>query len=260
VSRAEKHPSDEGKYQSTFDSYGHGVGKGKSRAAVYKHYKKINGDFVKPAHSKEGKSGDFVKESKPKKEKSDDFVKDDSDDFVKDDSDDFTKTSSFSDISWLSDEDLDGIDPTIPKPIRALAAGDVAGMSAAQRATQTQLINWGFIGIDRGLTHWGRGVTGHEEWTIQRHPMDYEAMTGATQHLMDENGVSINLNPTLVWATVMSAAYVPPVSYVARNSDKTKRRLFFKRIGGFFRNPFKALRRRRIADVEDNRRVPIQAE
>ena len=252
VSRAEKHPSDEGKYQSTFDSYGHGVGKGKSRAAVYKHYKKINVDFVKEEKPKKEKSDDFVKEEKPKKEKSDDFVNDESDDY--------TKTSSFSDISWLSDEDLDGIDPTIPKPIRALAAGDVAGMSAAQRATQTQLINWGFIGIDRGLTHWGRGVTGHEEWTIQRHPMDYEAMTGATQHLMDENGISINLNPTLVWATVMSAAYVPPVSYVARNSDKTKRRLFFKRIGGFFRNPFKALRRRRIADVENNSRVVIQAE
>ncbi len=252
MSRAERHPSDTNKYQSTFDSYGHGEGNGKSRAAVYKHYKKINTDFVQPKE----KETDFVKSKVKDSEKS----KEKETDFVKLEEDDYTKSANFSDISWLTDEELDGIEPTIPRPIRALAAGDVAGMSAAQRATQTQLINWGFIGIDRGLTHWGRGVTGHEEWTVERHPMDYEAMTGATQHLMDENGVSINLNPTLVWATVMSAAYVPPVSYVARNSDKVKRRMFFKRIGTFLRNPIKALRRRKVEDVQSNHRSPIQAE
>ena len=133
-------------------------------------------------------------------------------------------------------------------------------MSAAQRATQTQLINWGFMGIDRGLTHWGRGVTGHEEWGVTRHPTDYEAMTGATQHLMDENGISINLNPTLVWATVMSAAYVPPVTYVARNSDKTRRKMFFRNIGSFLRNPMKALRRRRVQNEQNDRRDTIQTE
>ena len=39
MSRIEDHPSDEGKYQSTFDSYGHGEGNGKSKTAIYKHYK-----------------------------------------------------------------------------------------------------------------------------------------------------------------------------------------------------------------------------
>ena len=42
MSKVQKHPTDEGKYQSTFDEYGHGEGNGKSRAAVYKHYAKIN--------------------------------------------------------------------------------------------------------------------------------------------------------------------------------------------------------------------------
>ena len=41
MSKAEKHPDDEGKYQSTFDNYGHGKGNGKSRASIYKHHKKF---------------------------------------------------------------------------------------------------------------------------------------------------------------------------------------------------------------------------
>jgi len=246
MGRAEKHPTDIGKYQSTYDTYGHGEGKGKSRAAVYKNYKKINLDFVQSGNDSTSKVTQKLTNDEESVEESVE--------------DDYTKTDQFQDISWLSDDELGEIIPTIPKPIRALAAGDVAGMSAAQRATQTQLINWGFMGIDRGLTHWGRGVTGHEEWGVTRHPTDYEAMTGATQHLMDENGLSINLNPTLVWATVMSAAYVPPVTYVARNSDKTKRRMFFKNIGNFLRNPMKALRRRRVQYEQNDRRDTIQAE
>ncbi len=245
MGRAEKHPTDEGKYQSTFDTYGHGEGQGKSRAAVYKHYKKNSETITQ-------------KLSKNEKVEEEDYTKTDLNEKVEEE--DYTKTDQFSDISWLSDEELDAIMPTIPKPIRALAAGDVAGMSAAQRATQTQLINWGFMGIDRGLTHWGRGVTGHEEWSVTRHPTDYEAMTGATQHLMDENGISINLNPTLVWATVMSAAYVPPVTYVARNSDKTRRKMFFRNIGSFLKNPMKALRRRRVQHEQNDRRDTIQTE
>ena len=46
MSKVEKHPYDEGKYQSTFDDYGHGKGNGKSRNAIYKHAKKLeNLDF-----------------------------------------------------------------------------------------------------------------------------------------------------------------------------------------------------------------------
>ena len=37
MGQVEKHPTDEGKYQSTVDEYGHGPGNGKSRSAVYKH-------------------------------------------------------------------------------------------------------------------------------------------------------------------------------------------------------------------------------
>ena len=50
MSKVEPHPTDKGKFQSTFDDYGHGKGNGKSRNAIYKHAKKIEKitDFVKP--------------------------------------------------------------------------------------------------------------------------------------------------------------------------------------------------------------------
>jgi len=38
MSRVQPHPTDEGRFQSTFDTYGHGKGNGKSRSMVYKHY------------------------------------------------------------------------------------------------------------------------------------------------------------------------------------------------------------------------------
>ena len=47
MSKVKPHPTDKGKYQSTFDKYGHGKGNGKSRAAVYKHYKKsVTSDMI----------------------------------------------------------------------------------------------------------------------------------------------------------------------------------------------------------------------
>jgi len=100
MGRAEKHPTDEGKYQSTFDTYGHGEGQGKSRAAVYKHFKK-NSETV------------TQKLSKNEKVEEDDYTKTDLNEKVEED--DYTKTDQFSDISWLSDEELDAIMPSISR-------------------------------------------------------------------------------------------------------------------------------------------------
>ena len=40
--KAVPHPTDPDKWMSNFDEYGHGEGNGKSRNAIYKHFKKIN--------------------------------------------------------------------------------------------------------------------------------------------------------------------------------------------------------------------------
>jgi len=219
---AEKHPKDKNKYQSTFDNYGHGKGNGKSRAAVYKHHKKFvkeNSDFVKP----EEITSQNVEEIPIIENSTSQNVEE--------------NTSDWEDIEWLNEsEDSDLPSPTIPTPIRKLSEGGAA-LSVAQRATQGKLVRWAYMGIDRGLTHWGRGVTQQPEWEIKRHPMDYDALEGATMHMMDANGISINLSPNLVFMTVLGSAYIPPVTYVAQNS---KKKIFPKfNLKSLMRNPFR---------------------
>lgn len=242
MSKVKPHPTDKGKYQSTFDKYGHGKGNGKSRAAVYKHYKKsVTGDKIS-----EGQKTDknTIKKNRDTESLSDSTKTDQSQeraDFVNDSS---TKTDQWEDISWLNDDDLAGVKPTIASPIRKLASGE-GGMSAAQRATQSQLIRWGYMGLDRGVTHWGRGVMNSPDWEIQRHPQDYDALEAATNHAMEANGLSINLSPTLVWGVVMGAAYGPPLGHIARNSDPLLRKTALRRFGAWIMKPSQWFRRRK---------------
>ena len=226
---AEKHPTDKGKYQATYSDFGHGKGKGKSRSMVYKHHKKWKGDAV-PKISTE----------KPPEIEVTEKV-----DFVEPEIDEDTKSTIFESISWLDEDDDDLPEPTIPSPIRSLGAGTEGELSIAHRATQAQLIRWGYMGLDRGLTHWGRGVMNEPEWSVRRHPSDYDALEASTMHLLDANGVSINLSPGMVWATVVSAAYVPPVTHIAQNAELSPARGLLKRIGNILMAPARLLRRRR---------------
>ena len=232
MSRVEPHPTDEGKFQSTYDKYGHGTGNGKSRAAVYKHFKKTQKTPKKSVNKNKDTASLSNSTKSEKSEPASDFVENDS-----------TKSNHWEDISWLNDEDDNGVAPTIPSPIRRLSTGD-GPIGDAHRATQSQLIRWGYMGVDRGLTHWGRGVMNKPDWAIERHPADYDALEAATSHAMDANGLSINLSPTLVWGTVVAAAYAPPMAHIARNSDPAIRRSFLRRFGSRIMRPSKWFARR----------------
>ena len=107
MSKVQKHPTDEGKYQSTFDEYGHGKGNGKSRAAVYKHYAKIN-DSKKV-------------EKEPKITTSENQATESLSDFTKSaktevEDEDYTKSAIYDEISCL-ENDTETVSSTIPTPI-----------------------------------------------------------------------------------------------------------------------------------------------
>ena len=243
MSKVEKHPTDEGKFQSTFDTYGHGVGNGKSRAAVYKHAKRVTSDTI-PNVQKTGKNtSKKIRDTESLSDSTKTTHSPEKDEFVEEDS---TKTTQWEDIDWLqSDEDDNGIRPTIASPIRRLATGE-GPMSSTQRATQSQLIRWSYMGLDRGITHWGRGVMNKPDWSIERHPSDYDALEAATTHAMDANGVHINLSPTLVWGVVVGAAYAPPLGHIAKNSDPLLRRSVLRRFGNWLMRPSQWFKRRRV--------------
>ena len=210
MSKAEKHPSDEGKYQATFNEYGHGEGNGKSRAAIYKHHKKWSAE------------NEVVQEEPEPVE-------------AVDESDNGYEWSS---VSWLNpDDDDERIESTIPNPVRKIASGETGGlaMTAAQAATQQQLIRWGFMGLDRGVTHWGRGVMSRSDWELERSPEDYDALEGATTNMLEAHGISLNLSPELVWGTVVGAAYIPPLVYIGKNADPNKKKGIIGRIRRMFK-------------------------
>jgi len=227
MSKVEKHPTDEGKFQSSVDAYGHGEGNGKSRAAVYKHLKKVQKSSKNTlSENKDTASQSHFTKSNQSKEK---------DDFVETDSTKTDQSQNWEDIPWLEGEESQ-IRPTIPSPIRKLSTGD-GPVGDAHRATQSQLIRWGYMGADRMITHWGRGVMNKPEWSIDRHPSDYDALEAATNHAMDANGLSIELSPTLVWGVVVAAAYAPPIAHIGRNSDPAIRRSLLRRLGNFLLRP-----------------------
>lgn len=208
MSQVEKHPTDSGKYQSTISDYGHGEGNGKSRAAVYKHNKK----YTKSTKNRGTRAGDDApaKTRGKTKSKKSDFVESD---------DNPTQNPEFGDIDWLEEDEQDDYPSTIPRAIRGVATGEE--MTAVARATQGQLVRWGYMGVDRGITHWGRGVTQNPEYEIKRSTMDYDALEGATMVWLESKGISINLTPGLVLTATLGAAYGPPIYQIAQEAETT---------------------------------------
>jgi hypothetical protein len=205
MSRVEKHPIDEDKYQSTFDDYGHGEGNGKSRNAIYKRFKKINIEPVKEESDKE-KSFEPILDEVP----------------------------DWGQINWTDDTIEEGDDSdyvkSIPDPIAGLH--DSKAVHLAMGA-QAQVVRYGFKALDRLVTHWGRGVMGPtaEKWEIKRKEKDYDTLQDSTMMMMQHYGIMIPINPLMIWSLTVSTAYAPPIGHVLKNRDpnRPKRKGLFSR-------------------------------
>ena len=213
MSKIEAHPTDDGKYQSTFDSYGHGEGNGKSKTAIYKHYKAF----------------------KKKEAEKEEVVTDDS-------------TPEWENLDWLTPDDEEEIPSSLPKAVQGIVGGSEYG--PAQRATQRQIVIWSYMGIDRLFSHWGKGVTQDKSWEIKRSSSDYAIMEHATTNMMDAYGSRVSMRPTLVWGTVMAGAYGPPVIDVVKKADPMRRRGILNRFKRIFRRKKKFVPP--IKEVEEN--------
>ena len=236
MSKAIPHPTDEGKWMCSICDYGHGEGNGKSRNAVYKHWNK---------HHKNSDSISIEVE-----EVSTVFEEDiENADFVQSDDVPFEWGS----IGWGEPEEGEEV---VPKTIPSVFAESLNRPNTALSAAGTkQVLRMAFIGLDRLITHWGRGVMSDRNWQIERHPQDYDTLQDSTWAVMQHYGVAVNVSPVAAWAATVGTAYVPPIVHIQKNADPNRRRNFVKR----FRNLFGRLRFRRkkttqnsIENVDDN--------
>ena len=220
MSKVEPHPTDKGKFQSTFDDYGHGKGNGKSRNAIYKHAKKI---------SSQNKEPDFVKP----KEKSEPIFTQNQEKVEVEEQTTSQNQPEWENISW-ADEEIGDVKPkSIPEPIQAMAHGHAQEVSTAAMG---QMIRFGFTGLDRLITHWGRGVMNDPNYNLERHPSDLDALESSTLQLMAHYGIQVPISPLMVWGATVGSAYVPPIMHIQKNADPNR-----KRRGSFLKrfNPFK---------------------
>ena len=218
----EKHPTDEGKFQSTFDKYGHGEGNGKSRNAVYKYAKKLK----TPSMEKKPKISDSVQVE----EKTEDEL--------------HKIGIEWGDVGWFEESEETVKPNSIPKPVQELASEKVTKMNAMAERSQRHLIRMGFTGIDRLVTHWGRGVLMNKEWEIQRSKSDLDALEESSMAVMKHYGISVELNPVAVWGITVSSAYIPPIIHVQKNAHPSKKgRGIFSRIFLGIKNRMKRKRK-----------------
>ncbi len=233
MSKVEKHPTDKGKFQSTFDNYGHGKGNGKSRNAIYKHAKKISSqneqpDFVKKSQEKQARSTTKISVEETS-EKDENMTGSQSSDFETS-----QNQTDWSNVSW-ADEDYGDVKPkSIPEPIQQMAQGRI---SEVTMQAQGQMIRFGFTALDRMITHWGRGVMNNPEYTLERHPSDLDALEASTMQLMTHYGIQVPVSPLMVWGATVGSAYAPPIMHIRKNADPNRK----KRGLGFLSrlNPFK---------------------
>ena len=244
--------------------YGHDVGK--SRNAVYKHWKKNHelSDFDEKSQEKsQARSTTFSMlenlhkiGSTEESETPTDYVQNPGDlspeESVKNDT---SFTESDGSIEWGSvdwDESTPTDQPpkarTIPKPLSDMAQGNLGAVSSA---AQGQVIRFAFMSLDRLLTHYGRGVMSKPDWEVERTREDYDTLESSTMMLMEHYGLSVGVSPLMVWTATVGTAYAPPLMHIRKNADPNRK----GRIGGLLRRLIPRRRKKKKEETEDDPRT-----
>ena len=213
MSKVEKHPSSKDKYQCPNCEYGHS--KPKSRQAVYKHYNKVH------------KIAETPGEEIPIIETNDFYDLPDNHVNPTETETETESETEWSSISWMDPEEQENVTPhTIPDPIKKMAGADGSQLMMAHRTMSKSMIRWSFLGLDRLITWWGKGVTNDPNYELKRSNQDYDVLQNSTITMFDAYGITIPASPILVWSTIVGSAYVPPIIDIQRKADPSKRGIF----------------------------------
>lgn len=187
-------------------NYGHGHKKGKSRNAIYKHFKKVHSETEVEVKTE----SEFVKieEENPQIEE-----------------ENFTESvepesSAWGEIEWEDSPSIESEEVkarTIPQFV-----SDLNENRQVSREAQGQVVRLLFMSLDRALTHYGRGVMSNPEWSIQRAREDYDALEESTLNVMAYYGVSVPVSPLMVWGATVGSAYAPPLLEIRKKKDPNR--------------------------------------
>jgi hypothetical protein len=226
----QKHDTDEGKFMSTIDDYGHGEGNGKSRQAVSKHYDKVvdtQGDTVVEA-VREVKQFTVPLSDEAMHEKAPPI------------SDEADTSSDWLNVEFDMTDEQEQI-ASIPAPIRGLigtlsgqADPDAVKTPAQLRVwyqQQARLVRYFLAGVvDPAFSWWAKGITANPEFKIERSHSEWEMTEAVTEQFLQHNGISVMVNPNLLMAGMMGALYAPQAVRVVKERDPNRK----SAIGGIF--------------------------
>jgi len=231
MARYEKHETDEGKYQSTFDGYGHGEGNGKSRQSINRHFKK-NESFL-----------ESVVES------------------VTESVDD-TSTESDTVHKWRTVNDESPGDSklsSLPSPARSMlktfSTPDKKRSKAEKEVfqkKQSKMIRYFFSGVIDPLTSaYCRGVMGErgQGWNLERTAEDWELFESVTESWIEYHEFNIPMNPDLLMLGCLGSYYAPPIYHAHKNPRPDRVGVFGKIKGRFIR--WRAKRKMKKLGVEE---------
>lgn len=154
-------------------------------------------------------------------------------------------TSAFTSSEWMNDEEYDVGSTTIPKPISDMASGKITEMDLK---SQGKIIRTMYVGLDRLIQHWGRGVMSNPDWSIDRSSEDLDSMENATVSMLNYYDVRIPISPPMIWSFTIGSAYVPKISHVMKHRDPSrKKKGFFSRI---FRRNKKIVQEKEDGELE----------
>ena len=215
--RYEKHPFDEGKFQSTFDEYVHGEGNGKSRQSINRRFRKIESTSQTPPKPVE-EILEVLETPTANNNESEDAYE------------------------WLSfDEDIVDSEPrqvsSLPLPARnalRLISKDMEipttpkerDLYFKKQAVMLRYIAAGLI--DPTVSLYCRAVMGDKgkDWKLTRTNEDWELFEMIAQQWCEHRGISIPVSPDMMMIGCVGAFYIPPVVNAHRKRDPNRPTLF----------------------------------
>lgn len=204
--KVEAHATIENKFQCAVCDYGHDDPK--SRQMIYKHWNKEHKETVPSAGETD------VHFPSPSDSGSIPVEED-------------TSSVQWDQIEWLNDPEDSTIPHTIPAPIREMAnSKSTKALTKAQKNMERAAVRWSFIGLDRLISWWGKGVMSKPAYEIQRSQKDYDVLQESTVGLMESYGITIPASPIMIWGTIVGSAYVPPIMHIRKNADPNRKRRF----------------------------------